>query len=280
MDGEIDPNYERDWYAFDAVEGRIYMLDLTRDTSNYASMTLYGRNGRTKIEELYYWETQHIEWDCSATGRYYVRVSNNPYYYQPDSGTYQIRVTGLDVDLTLDNLWMYQNLPGATGCGLTASVSITNDPMGNTSYTYEWEFILPSDVSIAPTTVAGGGIDDPNWTFAARGCDEPNGISDSGEPFTVKVTVTGDDHGNVGIAEVEFGIALLGDVNNDTVINAADRGIINAFWRRGPPIGPFTLRDCDINCDGVCNAADRGIANAIWRGVLCQNSVSTPCPLR
>jgi hypothetical protein len=64
--------------------------------------------------------------------------------------------------------------------------------------------------------------------------------------FTVRVTVTGDNYGNTGVAEAEFGIALLGDTNND----------------------------------GVVNVADRSIANAIWRGILGQNSVSSPCPLR
>jgi hypothetical protein len=64
--------------------------------------------------------------------------------------------------------------------------------------------------------------------------------------FTVRVTVTGDDYDNTGQAEAEFGIALLGDTNND----------------------------------GVVNVADRSIANAIWRGILGQNSVSNPCPLR
>ena len=78
---------------------------------------------------------------------------------------------------------------------------------------------------------------------------------------------------------MEFGIALLGDVNNDSVIDVADRGITNAFWRRGSA-GSFTLADCDVNCDGVINVADRGITNAIWRGLLGQNIVSSPCPLR
>ena len=92
--GAIDPNYEQDWYAFDAVQNRTYWLDLTRGTSTRASMTLYGCNGHTEVEELYYWETQHIEWSCptSAGGRYYVKVSNDPYYYESNTGTYQIRV--------------------------------------------------------------------------------------------------------------------------------------------------------------------------------------------
>ncbi|UCF44388.1 MAG: hypothetical protein JSV99_05625 [Planctomycetota bacterium] len=75
---------------------------------------------------------------------------------------------------------------------------------------------------------------------------EPPDLSDSGQVFTVGVTVTGDDYGNTGTAEAEFGVALLGDINNDAVVNVADRSI----------------------------------ANAIWRGILGRNSVSSPCPDR
>ena len=93
------------------------------------------------------------------------------------------------------------------------------------------------------------------------------------------MTITGDDYGNTAVAEAEFGISLLGDVNNDGVVDVADRSITNAFWKTGSA-GAFTLRDCDVNCDGVVDVADRSITNAIWRGTLGQNSVSNPCPLR
>ncbi len=182
-------------------------------------------------------------------------------------------------DFGLDELWMYQNIAGQSSSTLTASVSVTDDPMSNSSYSYAWEIILPEDVSLAPTTAAGGGAGDASWTFAARGCDEPGGLSDSGQTFKVRVRITGDDYGNTGVAEGQFGIALLGDVNNDGIINVADRSIANAFWRMGS-VGAYTVRDCDVNCDGVVNKADRLIANAIWRGILGQNSVSAPCPLR
>ena len=79
--------------------------------------------------------------------------------------------------------------------------------------------------------------------------------------------------------QAEFGIALLGDVNNDGVINVADRSIANVFWVAGSA-GPYTLRDCDVNCDGVVNVADRSFAHVIWVGGLGQKSVSVPCPLR
>ena len=184
----------------------------------------------------------------------------------------------MNIDLTINNLWMYQNLPGAAGSNLIANVSVIDDPLSNSSYSYQWEFVLPSDVSLEPDT-AGGGPNDTFWSFAARGCDQPEGISYLGQIFKVKVTVRGNEHGNTGTAEQEFGIALLGDVNNDCIVDVADRSIINAFWRTGSA-GPYTLRDCDLNCDGIVDVADRSIANAVWRGTLCRNEVTNPCPLR
>jgi hypothetical protein len=185
----------------------------------------------------------------------------------------------LEVELDLNNLWMYENVISATLSNLTAAVLVTDDPLSNSSYTYEWEIILPDDVTIAPVITAGGGSSDPNCTFAAPSCNEPNGISDSGQPLTVKVTVMGADFGNTCIAEAQFGIALLGDANNDGEVDVADRAIINVFWRLGTA-GPYTFNDCNVNCDEVINVADRSIANAVWRGVLGKNSINTPCPFR
>ena len=90
--GEIDADSEEvDWFAFDAVQGGTYTLDLTRDTADYACMSLYGRDGDTELIELYDWQTQQINWLCPVSGRYYVKVANG--YYQPASGTYQIYMT-------------------------------------------------------------------------------------------------------------------------------------------------------------------------------------------
>jgi hypothetical protein len=191
------------------------------------------------------------------SGNVYVTGYNNSYV------TVKYSQCPVLADLELDSSWTYQNLPGQTRSTLTAGVSVTDDPMGNSSYSYAWEIVLPEDVSLAPTTAAGGGEGDASWTLTARGCDEPGGLSDSGQTFKVRVSITGDDYGNTGQAEAEFGIALLGDVNNDAIINVADRSIANAFWRMGSA-GPYTLRDCDVNCDGIINVADRSIAFFVY----------------
>ncbi len=189
--------------------------------------------------------------------------------------------TDLTVDLTLDETWMYQNVGSLTNAKLTATVSITDDPLDNSSYTYDWEFILPGDVSLPPTITDGGGPADPNCKFAAPSCDEPDGLSDSGQALTVRVTVTGDDYANSGTAEAQFGIALLADVNNNGTVNLIDRILIDEFWRTGSA-GSFTLRDCNVNSDaaGTVNVVDKIIATEVWRGNLSQSSVSSPCPLR
>jgi hypothetical protein len=218
--------------------------------------------------------------DLTAGQTYLIRVAG----YDGQMGDYTLTIVetpcaDLNVGLTIDDLWMYQNLPGTTGSNLTVNVSIADDPLSNSGYSYKWEFVLPSDVSRAPTTVDGGGTSDTFWTFVARACDEPEGLSDSGQAFTVKVTVIGNDYGNTATAEIEFGIALLGDVDNNGVVDLQDRVLVNAFWRLGP-IEPLSLRDCDVNCDGVVDVTDRAIVNAIFQGQLGQNSISTPCPLK
>jgi len=160
----------------------------------------------------------------------------------------------LNIGLSFNKSRMYQNLPASTASNLIANLSIVDDQFNNTSYTHNWKIILPDDVTLSPEIIDGGTANEAFCKLAAPGCDEPNGLSDLGRPFTVKVTVTGDDYGNT-------------------------RSIINAFWQNGSA-EDYTLRDCDVNCDGVVNVADRSIANAIWRGALGQNSVSGPCPLR
>jgi hypothetical protein len=199
-------------------------------------------------------------------------------------GDYILSITetahaGMDVDLTIDNRWMYQNMPDTNSSKLTANVSIIDDPMGNTNYSCKWEFVLPPDVNIVPATVNGGRTCDTFWTFAAPPCDQLWGLSDSGRAFTVKVTVTGNDHGNTATAKVVFGIALLGDVDNNGVVDLQDRVLVNAFWRGGT-VGFLSLRDCDVNCDGVVDVTDRAIVNAIFQDRFGQKSVSTPCLLR
>jgi hypothetical protein len=52
--------------------------------------------------------------------------------------------------------------------------------------------------------------------------------------------------------EAEFGIALLGDTNNDGVVNVADRSIANAFWRTGAGLVGGCCPGCFDKVIGMC----------------------------
>jgi hypothetical protein len=218
--------------------------------------------------------------DLTAGQTYLIRVAG----YDGQIGDYTLTIVetardDLNVSLTIDNLWMYQNLPGETASRLTASVSAIDDPISNSSFTYQWEFVLPADVNVAPAIINGGSANDAFCTFAAPNCDQPKGLSDAGLPYKIRVTVTGNDYGNTGTAEVEFGISLLGDVNNDAVVDVADRSIVSTFWMSGF-VGSYSLLDCDVNRDGVVDVADRSIVNAVWVGTLGRSFTKVPCCLR
>ena len=268
------------WYSFTPTSTEAYKISLCGSTFDTTLSVFDSYGARELVCNDDYCDLQsELTIGLTAGETYLIRAAG----YDGETGGYTLTLETIpaevNVGLTIDNFWMYQNLPGQTGSNLTASVSTIDDPLSNISYSFKWEFILPSDVSIAPTAVDGGGTSDAFWTFAAPGCDEPEGLSDSGQVFTVKVTITGDDYGNTGTAEIEFGIAVLGDVDNDTFVNLRDRQMVNDFWQEGSATG-LTLRDCDVDCDDVVNLKDRSITNDIWQGEIGQNLVSNPCPFR
>jgi len=92
--GEIDADtQEVNWFAFDAVQGGTYTLDLTNEPSGYACITLYGRDGKTQLAETYSWQTpKQIIWLCPASGRYYVKAADDGSMY-PGGGPYHLRMT-------------------------------------------------------------------------------------------------------------------------------------------------------------------------------------------
>ena len=211
-------------------------------------------------------------------------ITSEPYRFDDFANSWKLPrpvwgTCSLDIGLSLDKSWIYQNLPSSTASNLTANLSIIDDQFNNTSYTYYWKIILPDDVTLTPAIIDGGTTNDNFCKLAAPGCDDPNGLSDFGQPFTVKVTVTGDNYGNTASAEAQFGIALLADVNNDASVTVLNRSIINAFWRMGSA-GSFTFKDCNVNCDESVNGTDRSIANVVLLGQLGQNTVSQACPFR
>ena len=65
-----------DYYAFDAFEGTMFAIELTRNGADNACITLLDRNGSEEQIIKQSWESQIIYWNSSVDGRYYVKVSD------------------------------------------------------------------------------------------------------------------------------------------------------------------------------------------------------------
>lgn len=84
-----------DYFAFDAVAGGIYTLDIFRANADYAQLFLLDRNGNDELIMLYEWQSR-IDWFCPTSGRYYVKVAD-PEWYQY-GGSYQLCLSS-NIDL-------------------------------------------------------------------------------------------------------------------------------------------------------------------------------------
>ena len=177
----------------------------------------------------------------------------------------------LEVELAIDNPWIYQNLPTTTNSTLTVTASVQEE-FSDDTYQYHWTLTLPDDVTITPVTIGGGEPQDSHWTFAAPPCDQPQAISAIENGYKVSLTITSQTNGYQATNDTHFTIALLGDVNKDSIVNVIDCSIINAFWRTGKA-GLYSTRDCDVNCDGLIDVADRAVTDAVRKGALGQSTI-------
>jgi len=89
--GELFAPYNvNDYYAFDAIAGAAYTLELDPSQNTDVYLSLLDRNGNNVLISCYYWQTQQINWTCPVNGRYYVKVSGmQP---APEGIPYQVRM--------------------------------------------------------------------------------------------------------------------------------------------------------------------------------------------
>ncbi len=173
--------------------------------------------------------------------------------------------------------WMYQNFPGMVDNNITFEAQILEDQAANSDYYYIWDIAIPDDVNGMPVMLQGGTEKDSYWTIASNPANEPNEISMSGTQFEITLTVIGKEYGNFDTQSEKFSIVLLGDVNNDGIVNVKDAAIVNAYWKTGSA-GSYTLKDCDLNSDGTVNETDLDIVCSVWNGILGIDNVDVPPP--
>jgi hypothetical protein len=164
----------------------------------------------------------------------------------------------LTVSVTPDRNWVYENLAGSTSCRLECSAAVLHDPLGNTSYNYEWSVEPPADRPGAVfSLVSGGGTDHVVYTAPPRPAYSPGGL-----PYVVRCVITGSPFGNKTEATQPVTVRVLGDVDGDGCTDAVDRQIIVAV-ENGSITDPALVAAADVNCDGSVDGLDRQIVLAV-----------------
>jgi len=101
--GKIDfPLKREQYFAFDAISGADYILELERFGMSNAYMTILDRNGNDELMQGFSWQLEPIYWTCLVNGRYYVRISEPE--WSTESDEFSVRMTTTlecpDVDIS------------------------------------------------------------------------------------------------------------------------------------------------------------------------------------
>lgn len=88
-DQQLGDNKEQ-YYYIDAVQGTDYSIDVSGISSYGAQLELYATDASNDIMEINYWDTQHIDWLCPQSGRYFVKVNNG---FDPCDIIFNIKMT-------------------------------------------------------------------------------------------------------------------------------------------------------------------------------------------
>ena len=93
-EGELDRRYKPDLFVFDAVEGKLYQIEVALGTLRDTQVTLYDAE-ETVLGFNYYNENSsfsEIVWVAPNSGRYYIEVGS----WDGDTGTYTLNIDASD----------------------------------------------------------------------------------------------------------------------------------------------------------------------------------------
>jgi len=154
------------------------------------------------------------------------------------------------VSVTASRDWTYEHLvfkgTAVNNCEVSFVANIDNDPLGNSSYTYQWTITPPADrPGAAFTPVSGETTATPAFLPPARPASSAN-------DYVVTVTATGNDSGNTGTATTTIKVRLLGDTDNSGCVDQADIDFVNMVEADNVTDPDMVLR-ADVNCDETTN---------------------------
>lgn len=166
----------------------------------------------------------------------------------------------IEVFAELDSEWVYQNTPVWTAWrhASTLTLTVSDDPYGNTQYTSTLSADPPDAVLLEPTA------DPMRWIVRGARHD----VGPVGD-VTLVATVTGVDQGGEGDAGTGMIVRPLGDINGDGAVTAADKLEINRKLNGQTNSPGVEFDGLDLTGDGLrINAEDKLILNAILNGLV------------
>ncbi len=161
----------------------------------------------------------------------------------------------LSVSAQSDRAWVYEHLviedtqgssQNATECPVVFTAIVDDDPLGNTSYTFVWSVIPPPDRPGAAFQELSGGASDTETFFP------PLRPAFSSTAYVVQLLVTGDQHGNQGMASFPILVRVVGDVDGNGCVEETDQEIIELV-EDGTITDPELVLAADVNCDLTTN---------------------------
>ncbi|MFH1417366.1 MAG: hypothetical protein ABII12_03660 [Planctomycetota bacterium] len=169
---------------------------------------------------------------------------------------------GLELTVEADETFIYENLSSVTPpCPVIFSATVVDDPFGNTSYSYEWSFDVPTDI-VRPEAefgiVSGAGTEQ----LECEAPDRPAYSSSGQQLWKVHCVATGDQFGNQGEAILDFQVRILGDANGDGCTDTDDQ-IFFSQVKADPDPDPADFHAADVNCDGLLTAVDSAFISAV-----------------
>ncbi len=94
---ELDKPYKPDFFAFDAVEGKLYQIDVTLGTLDNSVVTLYDADKTelafNPVYKLTGSTTSRISWMAPSSGRYHVEIAS----WSGDTGSYTLTLGTSDL---------------------------------------------------------------------------------------------------------------------------------------------------------------------------------------
>ena len=255
--GSIDATCrEVDWFAFDAVMDGVYTIEVTQNTALYTCMELYDRDAKMVMSRVYYWNAQEINWTCTDSGRYFVRVYEGNFL--PFGGTYEIQMTS-EIPKPIIGL-SETTIPFELSEAGSATVNI--DVFNAGHYTLDWTisghetvswitFITPvtgSSTSLNDITTIGLTVDSTSLSFGQ---------------YNVELTFTAEDEVDPVALPVSLSFYNRFDLNHDTYVNLSDFAVMSAAW--GTSQGDANYNSiCELSGDTTINVEDLTIFAQHW----------------